>query len=619
MTTRLGRHRHLERAAALRRPGRGGRAGHRAGGARLLGAVDPRRRRRRVRRRSPTCSAATTTVDDRHRHPQRLDAHAGGDGGRQHAAPHGRARATLPVRHRRSATAPFIDHVKEAGHVPEAGRDDGRLTSTASTPRRRRWPPRTGCIAALGPKMLELARDPHRRHPPVPRHAGAHRRRPAAGIGPDGLVASEQGVVLETDPTKAREIARLHLKTYLGLPNYSNNWKRQGFTDDDIADGGSDRLVDALVVWGDEAAIAARVQEHRDAGADHVCIQVLTDDPRQLPLEQWRAWRRAADVTYDFDRFLRYDELAAWLDALAAAHPDLVAVETYGRSYEGRDLWLVTVTDAATGPHDTKPAHWVDASIHAVELTGTVAACRLLQHLVDGVHVRRPGRHRGACGRARSTSCRGSTPTAPSGRSADPPRFRRSSTRPWPWADAHRWPGAPRRGRRRRRPGPADAHPRSRRGVDAAPRRRPADGARSRSTARRPARPATGMLDEGTVVDHDGFTIPTPQPTRGPRPQPQLPGRLGHRRARLRRPPAVGAGDRRPRAGHRRPPERLRLQRLPHQRRRAAAAVVDGGRLGAAARSTCGCGSSSARSAPRSPATRCTRSSRTSRGTSPTR
>ncbi len=142
-------------------------------------------------------------------------------------------------------------------------------------------------LAALGPKMLELART---------RTAGTHpylvtpelTANARAGIG-DGLVASEQGVVLDTDPTSARATARAHLKTYLGLPNYSNNWKRQGFTDDDIADGGSDRLVDALVVWGDESTIAARVQEHRDAGADHVCIQVLTDDPAGFPLEQWRA------------------------------------------------------------------------------------------------------------------------------------------------------------------------------------------------------------------------------------------------------------------------------------------------------------------------------------------
>ena len=109
-----------------------------------------------------------------------------------------------------------------------------------------------------------------------------------AGIGADGLVASEQAVVLETDPDRARAIARVHLRGYLGLPNYANNWKRQGFTDQDIADGGSDRLVDALVVWGDEGAIARRVQEHRDAGADHVCIQALVEDPRAFPAEAWR-------------------------------------------------------------------------------------------------------------------------------------------------------------------------------------------------------------------------------------------------------------------------------------------------------------------------------------------
>jgi probable F420-dependent oxidoreductase len=143
-------------------------------------------------------------------------------------------------------------------------------------------------LAALGPKMLELARA---------RTAGTHpylvtpelTARARAGVGPDGLVASEQGVVFETDRDRARATARLHLKTYLGLPNYSNNWKRQGFTDDDLVDGGSDRLVDALVAWGDEATIAARIQEHRDAGADHVCIQVLTDDPQAFPAEQWRA------------------------------------------------------------------------------------------------------------------------------------------------------------------------------------------------------------------------------------------------------------------------------------------------------------------------------------------
>jgi probable F420-dependent oxidoreductase len=151
-------------------------------------------------------------------------------------------------------------------------------------------------IAALGPRMLELARA---------RTAGTHpylvtpelTAAARAGVGPDRLVASEQGVVLETDPTRAREIARSHLKTYLGLPNYTNNWKRQGFTDDDIEGGGSDRLVDALVVWGDEATVAARVEEQRDAGADHVCIQVLTEDPRAFPAEQWRALAPALTST----------------------------------------------------------------------------------------------------------------------------------------------------------------------------------------------------------------------------------------------------------------------------------------------------------------------------------
>lgn len=182
---------------------------------------------------------------------------------------------------------PFIDHVNEPGTYTKpietmANYLDG--LDAATTP----LAVNDRVIAALGPKMLELART---------RTAGTHpylvtpelTAKAREGIGADGLVASEQGVVLETDPTKAREIARMHLATYLGLPNYSNNWKRQGFTDDDIANGGSDRLVDALVVWGDEAAIAARVQQHRDAGADHVCIQVLTNDPRALPVDEWRA------------------------------------------------------------------------------------------------------------------------------------------------------------------------------------------------------------------------------------------------------------------------------------------------------------------------------------------
>jgi len=183
--------------------------------------------------------------------------------------------------------APLIDRVKEPGTYAKPLATMGDYLDgldAATTP----LVPGDRVIAALGPKMLELART---------RTAGTHpylvtpelTKAARGGIGPDGIVASEQGVVLETDPTTARQIARLHLATYLGLPNYANNWKRHGFTDDDIANGGSDRLVDALVVWGDESTIAARVQEHRDAGADHVCVQVLTADPRAFPAEQWRA------------------------------------------------------------------------------------------------------------------------------------------------------------------------------------------------------------------------------------------------------------------------------------------------------------------------------------------
>lgn len=142
-------------------------------------------------------------------------------------------------------------------------------------------------LAALGPKMLGLA---------AARTAGVHpylvtpehTRTARDVVGPDALVATEQGVVLESDPQRARSIARANLAVYFSLPNYTNNWKRLGFTDDEIANNGSDRLIDALVAWGDEATIAKRVQEHRDAGASHVCVQVLTDSPRALPLEQWR-------------------------------------------------------------------------------------------------------------------------------------------------------------------------------------------------------------------------------------------------------------------------------------------------------------------------------------------
>jgi probable F420-dependent oxidoreductase len=146
-------------------------------------------------------------------------------------------------------------------------------------------PPRV--IGALAPGMLRLAAERTRgAHPYLvpPEHTA--RAREILGRGP--LLAPEQGVVLETDPTVARAIARAHLAIYLGLENYRNNFFRLGFTEADVAPPGSDRLVDAIVAWGSVDAIVRRVKAHHDAGADHVCLQVFDPDPTALPLRQWR-------------------------------------------------------------------------------------------------------------------------------------------------------------------------------------------------------------------------------------------------------------------------------------------------------------------------------------------
>jgi probable F420-dependent oxidoreductase len=147
-------------------------------------------------------------------------------------------------------------------------------------------PPRR-VLAALGPKMLALAAErADGAHPyNVPPE---HTARAREILGPGKLLAPEQAVVLEIDPVEARRIARGHMAIYLDLPNYMNNLRRFGITDDDIADGGSDHLVDTLVAWGDVEAVRARVQAHLDAGADHVAVQVLTPDRGTLPLDEWR-------------------------------------------------------------------------------------------------------------------------------------------------------------------------------------------------------------------------------------------------------------------------------------------------------------------------------------------
>ncbi|MBE1537121.1 LLM class F420-dependent oxidoreductase [Actinomadura algeriensis] len=155
----------------------------------------------------------------------------------------------------------YLDRLDDAG-VPE----DGRV------------------LAALGPKALRLAAE---------RTAGAHpylvtpdhTRRARLELGDVRLLAPEQKVVLEPDPKRARAIGRPQVETpYLGLRNYTANLKRLGWTDDDIADGGSDALIDALAVHGSPAAVAAALEAHHDAGADHVAVQPLTEnDADPLP------------------------------------------------------------------------------------------------------------------------------------------------------------------------------------------------------------------------------------------------------------------------------------------------------------------------------------------------
>ena len=146
-------------------------------------------------------------------------------------------------------------------------------------------PPRV--LAALGPLMLKLSAEradgahPYNSTP-------EHTRQARELLGPGPYLCPEQAVVLETDPAKARAIARKFLAIYLGLPNYTNNWLRLGFKDNDISGGGSDRLVDAVIAWGDLKAVLNRIREHHAAGADHVCIQVLTDDAKTFPMREYR-------------------------------------------------------------------------------------------------------------------------------------------------------------------------------------------------------------------------------------------------------------------------------------------------------------------------------------------
>jgi probable F420-dependent oxidoreductase len=142
-------------------------------------------------------------------------------------------------------------------------------------------------LAALAPRMLGLARERALGSHPylvTPEHTRTARE----ALGPAALLAPEQTVVLEEDADSARAVARQWLGRYVQLPNYADNWVRTGFDRAEIENGGSDRLVDALVAWGDVDAIRAKVDAQHAAGADHVAIQVVTSDAAQLPREQWR-------------------------------------------------------------------------------------------------------------------------------------------------------------------------------------------------------------------------------------------------------------------------------------------------------------------------------------------
>jgi probable F420-dependent oxidoreductase len=159
-----------------------------------------------------------------------------------------------------------LDHMSRYLTDMDAAADEGPVTEVA-VPR---------MAAGLRPGMLAVARDQSdgacTYFVPPP-----HTPMARAVLGPDRLLIPEQAVVLSDDPAEARRIAQEHMDFYLRFPNFAGNLRALGYTEDDLSAGGSDRLVDALVAWGDEAAIARRIREHLDAGADHVLLQPLGD------------------------------------------------------------------------------------------------------------------------------------------------------------------------------------------------------------------------------------------------------------------------------------------------------------------------------------------------------
>ncbi|MGH3239532.1 MAG: TIGR03620 family F420-dependent LLM class oxidoreductase [Spirillospora sp.] len=151
-------------------------------------------------------------------------------------------------------------------------------------------------LAAYGPKMLALARD---RADGAQLYHGnvALTARARDTLGPDAFLAAEHAVLFEPDPAKARAIAREHLHVYLTTPYNIAKFKRLGYTDDEIANGGSDRLIDDLVFWGDLDTITKRLHGHLEAGADHVAVQVIGIEPGRSAMPHWRRLAEALPHT----------------------------------------------------------------------------------------------------------------------------------------------------------------------------------------------------------------------------------------------------------------------------------------------------------------------------------
>ena len=170
-----------------------------------------------------------------------------------------------------SGMVEYLDAMEEALYLAPKGEPEAQMV-----------------LAALGPKMLALAADRTAGAHPYfvpPEHTASAREI----MGEQPLLAVEQMVVLEGDPATAREVARAHMAVYLRAPNYAKNLMRLGFTEEEITEGGgADRLVDAIVAWGGVEQAIQRCREHLDAGADHVCIQVLQADMAAVPQQGWR-------------------------------------------------------------------------------------------------------------------------------------------------------------------------------------------------------------------------------------------------------------------------------------------------------------------------------------------